>query len=134
VPCRTCRRHHSDPPGTRPVPASRLASPKLRSDLSNPRTKVRRFDHVGITIAALDKAAAFLVGLALMSRAQVFLEGAFVDTVIASPTPEAESSCCARPSEAAACSCPASSDPMTSPGVPAAMFNELGLRHLGFEV
>ena len=46
---------------------------------------IRRFDHVGITVADLDTATAFFVGLGLEVEGRAFLEGEFVDTVIGIP-------------------------------------------------
>jgi catechol 2,3-dioxygenase-like lactoylglutathione lyase family enzyme len=42
---------------------------------------IRRFDHVGITVADLDTATAFFVGLGLEVEGRTFVEGEFVDTV-----------------------------------------------------
>ena len=47
---------------------------------------VRRFDHVGITVADLDKVTAFFVGLGLeVEGTRMFVEGEFLDTVIGIP-------------------------------------------------
>lgn len=46
---------------------------------------VRRFDHVGITVADLDTVTAFFVGLGLEVEGRTFVEGEFVDTVIGIP-------------------------------------------------
>src|SRR3712207_7100892 len=44
---------------------------------------VRRFDHVGITVADLDTVTAFLVGLGLeVEGTRMSVEGEFLDTVI----------------------------------------------------
>lgn len=43
---------------------------------------VKRFDHVGITVADLDMAVAFFVGLGLRVEGTTGLEGDFLDTVI----------------------------------------------------
>lgn len=45
-------------------------------------TFVRRFDHVGITVADLDAVTAFFVGLGLEADPKVAVEGEFLDTVI----------------------------------------------------
>jgi catechol 2,3-dioxygenase-like lactoylglutathione lyase family enzyme len=42
---------------------------------------IRRFDHVGITVADLDRATAFFVGLDLEVEGKMYMEGEFVDTV-----------------------------------------------------
>lgn len=44
-------------------------------------SQVRRFDHVGITVADLDLVTAFLVGLGLEVEGSSFVEGEFLDTV-----------------------------------------------------
>ena len=44
-----------------------------------------RFDHVGITVADLDTAMAFFVGLGLDVEGRTFVEGEFVDTVTGIP-------------------------------------------------
>jgi catechol 2,3-dioxygenase-like lactoylglutathione lyase family enzyme len=46
---------------------------------------IRRFDHVGITVADLDAATEFFVGLGLEAESRMFMEGEFVDTVIGIP-------------------------------------------------
>ena len=46
---------------------------------------VRRFDHVGITVADLDAATAFFVALGLEVEGPDFVEGEFVDTVSGIP-------------------------------------------------
>ncbi|HTU29485.1 MAG TPA: VOC family protein [Solirubrobacteraceae bacterium] len=95
---------------------------------------IRRFDHVGITVADLDAATAFFVGLGLEIEGRVLMEGEFVDTVIGIPGsrshivslrpagggPGVELSSFVRPDHAA--------------GSPTAMANELGLRNVSFEV
>ena len=76
---------------------------------------VRRFDHVGITVADLDTTTAFFVALGLEVEGRTFMEGEFVDTIIGIPA--ARSLCCARPTAAPAWSCRGSSSPTTSPGL-----------------
>jgi hypothetical protein len=39
--------------------------------------QIRRFDHVGVTVADLDTVTAFFVGLGLEVEGQAFLEGEF---------------------------------------------------------
>ena len=46
---------------------------------------VRRFDHVGITVADLDAVTAFFAGLGLEVENRMFVEGEFLDTVIGIP-------------------------------------------------
>jgi catechol 2,3-dioxygenase-like lactoylglutathione lyase family enzyme len=53
---------------------------------------VRRFDHVGLTVADLDGVTAFFVALGLEVEGRTFVEGEFSDTA-AFPTPAPRSSC-----------------------------------------
>src|SRR4051794_8328771 len=55
-----------------------------------PMTRVQRFDHVGITVADLDVATAFFVGLGLEVEGRMFMQGEFVDTVIGIPDSRSE--------------------------------------------
>ena len=79
---------------------------------------VRRFDHVGITVADLDSATAFFVGLGLEIEGRMFLQGEFVDTVIGIPDSLSEIVMLRPPTEAPAWSCRASSGPTMSQGRP----------------
>jgi catechol 2,3-dioxygenase-like lactoylglutathione lyase family enzyme len=49
------------------------------------QTHVRRFDHVGITVADLDAVTAFFAGLGLEVEGKMFVEGEFLVTVIGIP-------------------------------------------------
>jgi hypothetical protein len=51
----------------------------------NDMSHVRRFDHVGITVADLDAATQFFVALGLEIEGRTFVEGEFIDTVIGIP-------------------------------------------------
>ena len=51
---------------------------------------VRRFDHVGITVADLDAVTEFFVGLGLEVERRMFVEGEFLDTVIGIPDSRTE--------------------------------------------
>jgi catechol 2,3-dioxygenase-like lactoylglutathione lyase family enzyme len=42
-------------------------------------SRIRRFDHVGITVADLDAASAFFVELGFEVEGRTFLEGEFLD-------------------------------------------------------
>ena len=53
---------------------------------------VRRFDHVGLTVADLDVVTGFFVALGLEVEGRTFVEGEFLDTVCG-PTPAPRSSC-----------------------------------------
>lgn len=45
------------------------------------QTHIRRFDHVGITVADLDRAIDIFVDLGLEVEGRAFVEGEFLDTV-----------------------------------------------------
>src|SRR5213082_3310488 len=72
--------------------AGRLRSPGEGLDRRGPRHRkirrmylmshIRRFDHVGITVADLDAATAFFVSLGLEADRKMAVEGEFLDTVI----------------------------------------------------
>ena len=51
---------------------------------------VLRFDHVGITVADLDAATEFFLGLGLEAEGRTFVEGEFIDTVIGIPGSRSE--------------------------------------------
>ena len=53
-------------------------------------SSIRRFDHVGITVADLDTATAFFPALGLEVEGRMFMEGEFVDTVIGIPNSRSE--------------------------------------------
>jgi catechol 2,3-dioxygenase-like lactoylglutathione lyase family enzyme len=95
---------------------------------------VRRFDHVGITVADLDTATAFFVGLGLEVEGRMFLEGEFVDTVIGIPGSRSEIVMLRPPDGGAGLELSSFVRPDPVPGSPAAMSNELGLRNVSFEV
>ena len=46
---------------------------------------IRRFDHVGITVADLDTVTGFFVGLGFETEGGTVLEGEFLDTVSGIP-------------------------------------------------
>jgi catechol 2,3-dioxygenase-like lactoylglutathione lyase family enzyme len=55
-----------------------------------PMSPIRRFDHVGITVADLDTVTAFFVGLGFEIEGRMAMEGEFVDTVIGIPNSRTE--------------------------------------------
>ena len=95
---------------------------------------VRRFDHVGITVADLDNATAFFVGLGLEVEGRMFLEGEFVDTVIGIPGSRSEIVMLRPPDGGAGVELSSFVRPDHVPGSPAPMSTELGLRNVAFEV
>jgi catechol 2,3-dioxygenase-like lactoylglutathione lyase family enzyme len=96
--------------------------------------RVRRFDHIGITVADLDRATAFFVGLGLEVEGRMLMEGEFVDTVIGIPDSRSEIVMLRPPGGGAGLELSRFSRPEHVPGSPAAMSNELGLRNVSFEV
>src|SRR5580693_4687870 len=95
---------------------------------------IRRFDHVGITVADLDAVTAFFVGLGLEVEGRTFVEGEFVDTVTGIPDSRCEIVMLRPPDEGARLELASFVRPAHQPGSPAAMPNELGLRNVAFEV
>jgi catechol 2,3-dioxygenase-like lactoylglutathione lyase family enzyme len=97
-------------------------------------SQIRRFDHVGITVADLDTATAFFVGLGLEVEGRMFMEGEFVDTVIGIPGSRSQIVMLRLPSGGPGIELSSFVAPEHEPGSPAAMANELGLRNVSFEV
>jgi catechol 2,3-dioxygenase-like lactoylglutathione lyase family enzyme len=97
-------------------------------------THVRRFDHVGITVADLERATAFFVGLGLEVEGRMLMEGEFVDAVIGIPDSRSEIVMLRPPDGGAGLELSSFIRPDHQPGSPAAMSTELGLRNVSFEV
>ena len=97
-------------------------------------SRIRRFDHVGITVADLDRATAFFVGLGFEVEGRMFMEGEFVDTVIGIPDSRSEIVMLRPPDGGTGLELSSFIRPNHEPGSPAAMSNELGLRNVMFEV
>ena len=95
---------------------------------------IRRFDHVGITVADLDGVTAFFVGLGLEIEGRMPMEGAFVDTVIGIPDSRSEIVMLRPPGGGTGLELSTFAYPDLRPGSPEAMSNELGLRNVSFEV
>jgi catechol 2,3-dioxygenase-like lactoylglutathione lyase family enzyme len=96
---------------------------------------IRRFDHVGVTVADLDAATAFFVGLGLqVEGARMAVEGEFLDTVIGIPGSRTEIVMLRPPDGGTRLELSSFARPDHLPGSPAAMANELGLRNVAFEV
>jgi catechol 2,3-dioxygenase-like lactoylglutathione lyase family enzyme len=95
---------------------------------------IRRFDHVGVTVADLDTAVAFFVGLGLEVEGRTLVEGEFVDTVIGIPGSRSEIVVLRPPDGGPGLELSSFVRPDHVPGSPAAMANELGLRNVCFEV
>ena len=95
---------------------------------------VRRFDHIGITVADLAAATAFFVGLGLEVEGTGTVEGEFVETVCAIPGARCEIAMLRPPDGGCRLELSSFVTPDHVPGSPAAMPNELGLRNVSFEV
>lgn len=96
---------------------------------------VRRFDHVGITVANLDMVTAFFVALGLeVEGTRMFMEGEFLDTVIGIPGSRTEIVMLRPPDGGTGLELSSFVRPDHQPGSPAAMANEVGLRNVAFEV
>ena len=95
---------------------------------------IRRFDHVGITVADLDTVAAFFVGLGFRVEGRMFMEGEFVDTVIGIPDSRSEIAMLRAPDGGTGLELSSFIRPDHQPGSPNAMSTELGLRNVAFQV
>jgi catechol 2,3-dioxygenase-like lactoylglutathione lyase family enzyme len=95
---------------------------------------IRRFDHVGITVADLDAVTAFFVALGLEAEGRAFVEGEFVDTVTGIPGTRSHIVMLRPPGGGAGLELSSFVEPDHEPGSPTAMANELGLRNVSFEV
>ena len=95
---------------------------------------VRRFDHVGITVADLDAATDFFVALGLEIEGRNSVEGEFIDTVIGIPESRTEIVMLRPPDHGTRVELSCFVRPSSMPGSPAAMANEIGLRSIAFDV
>jgi catechol 2,3-dioxygenase-like lactoylglutathione lyase family enzyme len=95
---------------------------------------VRRFDHIGITVADLASATDFFVGLGLEVEGTGSVEGEFVETVCAIPGARCEITMLKPPDGGVRLELSSFVTPDHVPGSPTAMANELGLRNVSFEV
>lgn len=95
---------------------------------------IRRFDHVGITVADLDGVTAFFVGLGFAVEGRMLMEGEFVDTVIGIPDSRSEIVMLRPPGGGTGLELSSFARPDHEAGSPSAMSNELGLRNIAFEV
>jgi catechol 2,3-dioxygenase-like lactoylglutathione lyase family enzyme len=96
--------------------------------------ELRAFDHVGITVADLDLATAFFIGLGLEVEGRTFVEGEFLDTVCGIPGSRTEIVMLRPPGGGTGLELSRFVRPDHDPGSPTAMANELGLRSVAFEV
>ncbi len=97
-------------------------------------SSIRHFDHVGITVADLDRVTDFFVGLGFETEGRTVLEGEFLDTVIGIPNSRTEMVVLRPPDGGTRLELATFVRPDHEPGSPDAMANELGLRSVAFEV
>jgi catechol 2,3-dioxygenase-like lactoylglutathione lyase family enzyme len=97
-------------------------------------THIRRFDHVGVTVADLDRAIEFFTGLGLELEGRMPIEGEFLDTVIGMSGARTEIAMLRPPGGGTVLELSSFVRPDHEPGSPHAMANELGLRNVCFEV
>ena len=96
---------------------------------------IRRFDHVGITVADLEEVTAFFLALGLVADGPpMVVEGEFLDTVIGIPGSRTEIVMLRSPDGGTQVELSSFVHPDARPGQPTAMANELGLRNVAFEV
>jgi catechol 2,3-dioxygenase-like lactoylglutathione lyase family enzyme len=95
---------------------------------------VRRFDHVGITVADLETATEFFTDLGLEIEGRTFVEGEFIDTVCGIPDSRTEIVMLVPPDGGSKLELARFIHPDHVPGSPRAMANELGLRNVSVEV
>lgn len=95
---------------------------------------VRRFDHIGITVADLEAATTFFVGLGLEVEGTTTVEGEFVETVCGLPGAHCRIVMLRPPGGGGNLELASFETPDNLPGRPAAMANEVGLRNVSFEV
>ena len=96
--------------------------------------RIKRFDHVGITVAQLDAVTAFFVGLGFDIEGRMVMDGEFVDTVIGIPDSRSEIVMLRPPDGGTGLELSSFIRPDHEPGSPGAMSTELGLRNVAFEV
>src|SRR5438034_2372619 len=106
----------------------------IRPREDGPMSHVRRFDHVGLTVADLDVVTAVFVALGLEVEGRTFVEGEFLDTVCGIPDSRTEIVMLKPPDDGTRLEHSSFVRPDSVPGSPAAMANELGLRHVACEV
>ncbi len=97
-------------------------------------SELRAFDHVGITVADLDAAVDFFVGLGMTLEGRTIVEGDFIDTVCGIPESCSEIVMLRPPNGGTAVELSRFIRPDHQTGSPTAMANELGLRSVAFEV
>jgi catechol 2,3-dioxygenase-like lactoylglutathione lyase family enzyme len=96
--------------------------------------RMRRFDHVGITVSDLEAVSAFFVELGFEVEGRTFLEGDFLDTVIGIANSRTEMVMLRPPDDGTRLELTRFIRPEPESGAPGAMANRLGLSNVSFEV
>lgn len=98
-------------------------------------SRIRRFDHVGITVADLDAVTTFFLGLGFEIEGRTVVEGDFIDTVIGIPGSRSEIVMLRLPGGETGLEVARFIRPNPRPGSPDVVAATApGLRNLGFEV
>ena len=97
-------------------------------------SKVRTFDHVGITVADLDAAIEFFLGLGLELEGRTELEDEFLDTVCGIPSSRTDVAMLKLPDGGTTLELCTFIHPDVVPGPTDAMANEVGIRNVAFQV
>lgn len=97
-------------------------------------SRIKHFDHVGITVADLDAAIDFFVGLGMEVEGRTFMEGEFLDTVCGLPNSRSEIAMLRLPGGGTTIELGRFIRPDHDPGLPDAMSHVLGIRNVAFEV
>jgi len=95
---------------------------------------IRRFDHIGITVADLDLVTDFFVALGLEVQGRTPIEGEFIDTVIGMQGARTEIVMLHAPGGGTGLELSQFASPPGEPGTHDAAANVLGLRSVAFEV
>jgi catechol 2,3-dioxygenase-like lactoylglutathione lyase family enzyme len=95
---------------------------------------IKRFDHVGITVADLARARDFFLALGLEVEGTGSVAGEFVEAVCGIPGARCEIVMLRPPDGGSALEIASFLEPDHVPGSPNAMANEIGLRNVSFEV
>lgn len=98
-------------------------------------SRILRFDHVGITVADLESATAFFVGLGCEIEGRMDgLEGEFLEAVCGVPGARTSMVMLLPPGGGTRLELSSFERPEHQPGSPTAMATEVGLRNVAFEV
>ena len=95
---------------------------------------LRRFDHVGITVADLDLVTDFFVSLSLEVQGRAEVAGDFIDDVIGMTGARTQIVMLHTPGGETGVELSQFATPAAEPGLPDAQANVLGLRSVAFEV